>query len=589
MKVLVINCGSSTLKYQVVDTVSGRSVVKETIEYGSAGSAAVQPALKKVLDGVRETGALGAVGHRVVHGGDRFHAPVTIDESVLSAIEACIPLAPLHNPANLAGIRAARDLLPSLPHVAVFDTAFHVRMPRRARTYAIEQAVAEQYGIRRFGFHGTSHAYVAGLAARHLDRPLNELRIITLHLGNGASACAVEFGGSVETSMGLTPLEGLVMGTRSGDIDAGAVLKLARELGIDETDKLLNEASGLSGLSGAGHDLRNIETKAASGDDRARLAITVFAHRCRKYIGAYAAIMGGLDAIVLTGGIGENSASMRQRILQRLEFLGVVMDEDRNVAARVSHEAPVADLGAEHSRVRVLAVATNEELEIARETERLVGQQKLPASESPIGIAVSARHVHLNREAMDVLFGAGSELTPEKEISQPGQYAAIERVSLVGPRGRLDRVRVIGPLRPQAQVEISRTDEFALGVDAPVRASGHTEGSAPITLEGPKGKLHLREGLICAWRHIHMTPKDADDLGVEDGAMVEVAVTGGPRDLIFGDVLVRVKDDYKLEMHIDTDEANAAELSPGGQGELVSHDVYTVPSSAARALVRSRR
>ncbi|MEO1368321.1 MAG: acetate/propionate family kinase, partial [Acidobacteriota bacterium] len=504
-----------------------------------------------------------AVGHRVVHGGDRFHDATLIDDEVIDAIESCVPLAPLHNPANLVGIRAARAALPDLPHVAIFDTAFHVRMPRRARQYAIDLELSERLGIRRYGFHGPSHSFVAHLAADYLERDLGDLRLITLHLGNGASACALELGGSIETSMGLTPLEGLVMGTRCGDLDPGAVLALVRELGVDETDRVLNRESGLAGLSGLGNDLRDIEAKAAEGNDRARLAITVYAHAVRRYIGAYAAVLGGLDAVVLTGGIGENSVAMRRRILQQLEFLGVRLDEDRNADARVDDAHPVADISTDRSPVRVLVAATNEELMLARSTARVAGGGTEVRSAGPVPIAISGRHVHLDRTAMDALFGPGSELTVHRNLSQPGQFAAREKVTLVGPRGDIEGVRVLGPLRGKTQVEIARTDEFRLGVDAPVRASGKTQGSAPITLRGPAGTLHLKEGLICAWRHIHMTPADAEAYGVQHGDQVEVAIRGGDRDLTFGDVMIRVKESYVLEMHIDTDEANAAELSQG--------------------------
>jgi acetate kinase len=585
MYVLVLNAGSSSLKYQLVAPASGEVALAGTIE-GLGPAKTHEAAIAEVLASLGGR-AVGAVGHRVVHGGERFVDATAIDDDVIAAIEAHVPLAPLHNPANLAGIRAARAALASVPHVAVFDTAFHVRMPRRARTYAIDQELAAQKGLRRFGFHGTSHRFVAELAAAHLGRPLAELRIVSLHLGNGASACAIESGHSVETSMGLTPLKGLVMGTRPGDLDPGIVLSLARELGLEEAERVLNQKSGLLGLSGLSNDLRAVEARAAEGDDRARLAITVFAHRVRKYVGAYAAVLGGLDAVVLTGGIGENSVTMRRRILQRLDFLGVSLDEDRNADARVSDAAPVFDISASTSRAKTLVIATNEELQIARETAAVASASRTSASARPIPIAISARHVHLDRAAMDVLFGPGSELTPAKPLSQPGQYAAEERVTVLGPRGRLERVRVLGPLRKASQVEVSRTDEFVLGVDAPIRQSGHTKGSAPITLEGPKGTVQLTEGLICAWRHIHMHPSDAALYGVADGDEVEVAVTGGPRDLVFGDVIVRVNEQFRLEMHIDTDEANAAELSHEASGALLV-EPYT-PAARGEATVLKKR
>lgn len=584
MNVLVINSGSSSLKYAVFDANTEALRVRgkaERIGQGRSYDDAIDEALAAARDY-----RIDAVGHRVVHGGESFSDAVRIDEAVLSAIESLIPLAPLHNPANAKGIEAARKALPDVPHVAVFDTAFHSRLPRRARTYAIDAALAERHGIRRYGFHGTSHAYVAGKAAEHLGRPLGELRIVSLHLGNGASACAVEFGHSTETSMGMTPLEGLVMGTRVGDIDPGVVLKLMRDeqLDVDGADRLLNERSGLSGLSGAGNDVRDIEARAAEGDDQARLAIAVFCHRAKKYIGAYAATMAGLDAVVLTGGIGENSATFRRRILQRLDFLGLVLDEEKNAAARATDDEPVIDLCAPYSRVRALAVRTNEELMIARQAAAVAGRRTEVKHPGSIPIAISARHIHLNQETFAKLFGADATPTREKDISQPGQYACAQKVNLVGPRGRIDGVRLLGPLRSKNQVEISRTDEFELGVDAPIRDSGHTEASAPIVVEGPEGRVSLDEGLICARRHIHMTPGDAERFGVEDGDEVEVAVTGGPRDLVFGDVLIRVSPKYKLEMHIDTDEANAAELGRGAEGGLV----YSTVLDAGAELDRRR-
>ncbi len=480
----------------------------------------------------------------------------------------------MHNPFSLAAINKAQEALPDIAHVAVFDTAFHARMPRRARTYAIDQDVADTYGIQRYGFHGISHQYAAGIAAKFLERPLEDLRLITLHLGNGASATAVEFGRSTETSMGNTPLEGLVMGTRSGDVDAGVLLSLLRsgEFDVDQLDDLLNNKSGLSGLSGMGNDLRDIQQAAADGDSRARLAINVFVHRARKYIGAYAAAMGGVDAIVFTGGIGENSASMRRRILQRLEFLGCVLDEDRNIDASVQTDEDYALITTGRSRVEALVVKTNEELMIARETVKTVSKARAPVALS-VPIAISARHCHLTEETFAALFGQDATPTPIADLSQPGQYACAETVDIVGPRNKIEGVRLLGPLRPSNQVEISTSDEFHLGVDAPVRASGNVRGSAPIVLVGPQGIVKLQEGLICAWRHIHMRPSDAEAFGVENGDEVSVAITGGERDLILGDVLIRVHENYALEMHIDTDEANAAGLGQGARGHLSASDV----------------
>ncbi len=576
MNILVINCGSSSVKYALFDGHGKmvKSGKRERLGRQSEQRAQThQQAVASIMDDIAAF-SIDAVGHRVVHGGLDCQQSMLIDEAVLAAIEKHIPDAPMHNPFSLAAIHAAKNNLPDVPHVAVFDTAFHSKMPRRATQYAIDQDIATRFGIRRFGFHGISHEYAAGIAAQFLERPIDELRLITLHLGNGASACAVEFGRSSETSMGNTPLEGLVMGTRSGDVDAGVLLTLLRsgEFTVEELDELLNQQSGLAGLSGLGNDLREIELAAAEGNDRARLAINVFAHRARKYIGAYAAAMGGVDAIVFTGGIGENSASMRARILQRLEFLGAVLDDDLNRDAMVANDQDFAVITTERSRVEAIVVKTNEELMIAKETQKVVSESQAIAPK-PIPIAISARHCHLTKETFATLFGEDATPTVYRELSQPGQYACEQRVNLIGPRNRIDNVRVLGPLRSVDQIEISRTDEFKLGVDAPVRDSGNIRGSAPITLEGPKGRMHLSEGLICARRHIHMHPDDAATYQVNDKDEVAIAIKGGVRDLIFGDVLIRVKDSYALEMHIDTDEANAAELSRASQGDLRVPDI----------------
>jgi acetate kinase len=585
MQVLVLNAGSTSLKYQLIDTVTGRSAIDGTIErLGTTHTHA--DAIAQLIATLADH-PVDAVGHRVVHGGDDLRDATLIDDAVCATIDRHAALAPLHNPPQLAAIRAARAAFPAIPHVAVFDTALFAGLPRRARTYAIDTAIAEAHGLRRYGFHGTSHGWVAELAARALKRPLNELRLVTLHLGGGASAAAIEFGHATETSMGMTPLEGLVMGTRAGDIDPGVVLALL-ERGFDAAAvaDILGRRGGLAGLSGRGADLRDIETAAEAGDDRCRLAVQVFAHRVRKYIGAYAATMGGLDAVVLTAGIGENAVAMRRRILQRLDFLGLVLDDEKNAAAKVSDASPTAIISTDESRVKAIVARTDEEMAIARHTAAIVSAASAASAEATptIPIAVSARHIHLDAATFAALFGPDATPTHLRDISQPGQFACAETVNLIGPRGRIDKVRLLGPLRPRNQIEVSRTDEFRLGVDAPIRDSGKTVGSAPITVEGPHGTVQLAEGLICAKRHIHMHPRDAAIFGVADGDEVEVAITGGPRDLVFGDVLVRVSEKFVLEMHIDTDEANAAELDQGASGALV----YT-PGGPATATLRGRR
>ncbi|MEE2788237.1 MAG: acetate/propionate family kinase [Myxococcota bacterium] len=598
MFVLVINCGSSSVKCDIIQVFDGARVGGASAERvgteactvtiddfeaqpipGAGHATVLQVLVPKIIDQYQ----VNAVGHRVVHGGAVFDAPILIDDTMISKIEALSSLAPLHNPANVEGILAARACLPMVPHVAVFDTAFHATLPRRAQAYALPAGLVQKHGIRRYGFHGPSHQWVARRAAEWLEDHIDDLRIITCHLGNGASVCAVEYGRSVETSMGMTPLEGLVMGTRCGDIDPGIIVSLMRAEGLDAdgVDSLLNRRSGLGGLSGVGHDLRDIEQRAADGDEACRLAIQVFAHRLRKYIGAYAAVMGGVDAIVFTGGIGENSALIRHRVAQRLDFLGAHLDEERNREATVSDEAPVFDIARPNSRNALLVIRTDEARAIAEATAKIVRGHHDVDGQLTIPIAISARHIHLTDEAVEALFGRGHTLTPTKPLSQPGQYACEERLTIIGPKRSIEGVRVLGPTRPKCQVEISRTDEFFIGIDAPVRNSGDVENSPGVTLEGPNGRLTLTEGLICARRHIHMTPDDAQAFGVQDRDVVEVAVDSDGRDLVFGDVLIRVKSTYALEMHVDTDEANAAEIRSGSVGVL--------SATAATARLRRRR
>lgn len=602
MPVLVINCGSTSVKAAVIDPDSGQRSSQLRIERLGTDDAqatiddqdpqpspsnhadAIQRFLPMLIDSA--TGEIDSVGHRVVHGGQQFTQPTVLTDEVVQQLEATVRLAPLHNPANLAGIRTARELLSDTPHVAVFDTAFHSTIPPRASTYALPTDLAADHGIRRYGFHGTSHQFVANRAAEYLREDIRNLRIVTCHLGGGCSVCAVENGRSIETSMGMTPLEGLVMGTRSGDLDPAIVPQLMRSenMSVDEIDALLNKRSGLAGLSGVGSDFRDIEDQAGQGNDRCRLAIKVFCHRVRKYVGAYAAVMGGVDAIVFTGGIGQNSAIVRHHVTQRLEFLGARLDELRNREAVVTNETPVIEFSLQHSRVKLLAAPTDEAWEIARLTSGVSRDVKPRFSSQTIPVGISARHVHLTQDAVEALFGKGHQLTPLRELSQPGQFAAKEEVTLVGPQRSIAGVRVLGPVRSKSQVEISRTDEFYLGLDAPVRASGDIKNTPGITLIGTDDRqLDLECGVICAWRHIHMTPADAQACGVEDQDVVEVDVgQDGVRSLTFGDVLVRVRPSYKLEMHIDTDEGNAAELARQDVGRLDAGETVQQVGSASR-------
>ena len=589
MAILVVNCGSTSIKLAVLEPQNETRICETTIQRlggsepgmvtwcdgtpasscAAGHAAALKEILPQLLDNVGGE-MVTAVGHRVVHGGDTFHSATVVDEAVEASIDALASLAPLHNPVNLAGIQTAREQLPDVPHVAVFDTAFHGTLPTRAKLYAIDRELAEKHSIRRYGFHGTSHLFVAKRAARFLGEDVKNLRVITCHLGGGCSLSAVEYGRSIETSMGMTPLEGVVMGTRCGDIDPGVLVHLMRaeKFTADDVDRLLNKQSGLRGLSGLSGDMRDIEAGAEEGDEHCREALQVFCHRIRKYIGAYAAVMGGVDVIAFTGGIGENSAVVRHRVAQRLDFLGGRLDETANREVSLAH-TPVAVISQPHSRVRILAVSTDEMLAIAQQTDEVARSTKTKTRRA-IPVAISARHVHLTQETVEQLFGEGHQLTQYKPLSQPGQFACVEQVTLVGPKRSIDGVRVLGPTRSKNQVEISRTDEFYLGIDAPVRASGQIENSPGIALIGSEGRrVELQQGVICALRHIHMTPEDAQHFGVQDGDMVEVEVgTEGVRSLTFADVLIRVKPSYKLEMHIDTDEGNAAELEPCDHGEL---------------------
>ncbi len=510
-----------------------------------------------------------AVGHRVVHGGEVLTEPTVINDEVEQIIDCMTELAPLHNQACLAGIRAARKMLAHSAHVAIFDTGFHSTLPTRAKLYALPEQLSSKYKFRRFGFHGISHEYVSHLAAKTLKKPIRQLRIISCHLGNGCSVTAVDGGRSVETSMGMTPLEGLVMGSRCGDLDPGVIIKLMRDHvdSANELDILLNRKSGLFGMTGCS-DMREIEERAAKGDESCRRAIQVFTHRARKYVGAYAAAMGGVDAILFTGGIGENSALIRHRIAQRFDFLGATLDEDKNRDAVVNLESPVADISDTSSLAKIFVIASNEEKAIARSTAQALTRTTKTLQLPQIPIAVSARHVHLNDATLEALFGTGYTLKVNKPLSQPHQFSAQETVTIVGPGNQIDDVRILGPTRSKNQIEISRSDEFFLGVDAPVRASGDTDNTPGITLLGPAGKVTLRNGVICALRHIHMHPDDALIYHVKDGDLVNVAVDSSERDLIFGDVLIRVNDQFRLEMHIDTDEANAAGLKQYAKATL---------------------
>ncbi|MBA3394940.1 MAG: acetate/propionate family kinase [Deltaproteobacteria bacterium] len=577
MNVLVINAGSTSLKYDVYDMDIEASLARGRIERMGTAAAVhvragketpvaaldVSAALRVVAD-VLAGLKIDAIGHRVVHGGERLIAPTLVDIAAEAIIEECAVFAPLHNPANLLGIRAAREAFGDIPHVAVFDTAFHAGMPEDSYVYGLPYELYLERGIRRYGFHGPSHQFMAQSAAEYLGTDLARLRLVTCHLGGGASIAAIEGGISIDTSMGMTPLEGLVMGTRCGDLDPSVPLAMIRQgVSVLEVEQLLNKQSGLAGISGIGADFRDVQAAAERGEVRARLAVDIFVRRIRKYIGAYAAELGGIDAIVFTGGIGENSAMVRERVCERMNFLGVDLDPEANRTRRPAEAGGIVDVATRHAGARVLVVTTDEERMIARDVvRRLVGPTAAMRSvhSKPIPVGVSVRHVHLSRADCDALFGAGYELSRRRDVTQPGQFVTRETVDLIGPKGEIRSVAIINPLRKATQIEVSRTDALQLGVDPPLRESGQLHGTPGLKLRGPAGDVTIGSGVIMAMRHVHMHPTEARAFGVGDKDVIRIRAEGD-RELTMGDVLVRVNDAFTLDLHLDTDEANAAGLS----------------------------
>jgi acetate kinase len=594
-KILIINCGSSSMKYSFFDSENESNKAHGQVErIGIEGTRLIhagkwgeiirnlegggyEDAFEAILKELTapETGVIQnpseitVVGHRVVHGGERFSEAIVIDDQILAELDQLSPLAPLHNPVNVAGIKAGQRIFSTVPHVAVFDTAFHSTLPSYAFLYGLPYEYYKKNGVRRYGFHGSSHSYVCLKAAQHLQKRANELKIASCHLGNGASLCAIDHGRSVDTSMGFTPGEGLIMGTRSGDVDPGVLVYLEREEGLTyaQVDQILNKKSGLLGLSGISGDMREVEQAASNGDVRALVALKAFTYRIRKYIGSYLAAMGGMDVLIFTGGIGQGSAGVRSLALQGLQCMGIHLDEKRNREAKGFSE--ICLISTNDSPVTVLIVPTDEERMIARESLRAISRSylkeimKTQQSESFL-LEVSAHHIHLSQDHLEALFGKGHQLTRHSDLSQPGQFACKEQLTIIGPKGSIEQVRVLGPTRKETQVEIAMTEQFKLGIHPPIRESGDLKGTPGCWLEGPEGSVNIERGVICALRHIHMTPTDALRYGVKDRSTVRVRVAGD-RELIFGDVLIRVNPDFKLAMHIDTDEANAAHLATGAQ------------------------
>lgn len=398
MKILVINAGSSSLKFQLLDMDENKVLVKgicdrigidnSVMEYQVPGKDkyvvnkemkkhkdAIALVLKTLIDKdhgvIKSTSEIAGVGHRVLHGGEKFHDPMLINDKVMDAIRECIPLGPLHNPANIMGIEGCAAEMQGIPMVAVFDTGFHQTMPKYAYTYAIPYEAYEKYSIRKYGFHGTSHKYVTQKAAEMLGKPIEELKLISCHLGNGASICAVKYGKCIDTSMGLTPLDGLEMGTRCGTLDPAVVTFLMQKEGMSaaEMDTYLNKKSGLLGVSGVSNDMRDTQSAATSGNKRAQLAIDIFTYRVKTFVGSYMAAMNGADAIILTGGIGENDGLIRLKSLEEMDSLGIVIDPEKNKT-----RGKEIDISAAEAKVRTLIIPTNEELAIAKETKKLISE-----------------------------------------------------------------------------------------------------------------------------------------------------------------------------------------------------------------------
>lgn len=598
VKIFVINCGITTLGYNLYNTgdesmnVAGRIIfigsdnARHICTYKGRkidefiGKLDHDSAFKFIFDLItsKKDGVINSphdvvlVGHRVVHGGVEFNSPSVITEEVINKIDKLSSFATLHNPYNLIGIQKGMEFFFDALHVAVFDTAFHQTLPPYAYLYGLPYKYFEENAVRRYGFHGMSHGYVSLKAAEIVKQPYNKLEMVTCHLGNTASLCAIDHGRSVDTTMGMSPTEGLLMGNRCGDVDASAVLKIMQDdnLSIDKMHSILNQDGGLRGISGISNNMRELIVAADEGNHQAMLAFKTFCYRVKKYIGAYIAAMEGIDVLVFTGMTGVENSDVRSLACQGLQCMGIVIDEEKNRDVTGNEEFVI--ISSDDSSIVVIVIPTDEERMIARNALKTMNYRAseivLKQQNVPIPVEVSAHHVHLSKEHVEALFGKGHELTPIADLSQPGQFACKETVTLVGPKGNVERVRVLGPARNLTQVEISMTEQFQLGVQAPLRASGNIKNTPGIILKSDKETIEIKEGVICAFRHIHMTPEDAEQFGLKNHDMVRVKINT-EREMIFGDVLIRVHPTYKLAMHIDTDEANAANITNCTIGNII--------------------
>lgn len=585
-KVLVVNAGSSSLKYSLFD-IPGRGVLFEglierigsdhsrhkiknqtesfeeniKIENIEAAFYEMKKAITNPNKGCLQSfDEITITGHRVVHGGVSFSASTVINNEVIEAIRQCIPLAPLHNPHNLKGIELIMELLPNASHVAVFDTAYHQSMPEHAFIYALPKDYYNDKQIRRYGFHGTNHNFVALKAATFLKRPLNELKLISCHLGNGASVCAIDKGMSVDTSMGMTPLAGLIMGTRCGDVDPGIITYLMETKGFlaSDIDRALNKESGLQGLSGFSNDMREIIKNAEDGNREAEIAITMFCYRVKKYIGSYIASIGKIDALIFTGGIGENSHEIRARICQGLDTLGIVLNEEQNKKER-AQRGNIKNI-AKYGKTNVFLIAADEERMIARESIHAIKRTTSPEisnaiKKAPVEVKIAPLLVMLSKNDFHSLFGNHRKLTPRTSLDQKGYYLCEETVNLVGPMGAVEDVNIVGPFSEVTQFILTKKVEFALGIEGSTREFGDISGTPGITIEGLKGNLKFDSGVINLRRTIFMETKDALKFGIRDRDVVRVKLYDAQIQGL-GGVLVRVGTTDSLRMYINDYEAN---------------------------------
>ena len=542
----------------------------------AAGVEAVLAGLTTPAGPLERIEDLSVIAHRVMHGGERFGEPMIIDDRVLDGIRQELPIGGDELQANVETIEACRKLAPTVQQVAVFETAFFQTVPAHAYLHALPYDLYRDHGIRRYGCNGVAHHQAARLAAAHLERALERLRVVSCYCGPEPSVCAIGEGRAVDVTSGATCQGGLPGLTGTGDLDPRLVFRLCdvHGMSLSEVESAVTVGGGIRALSGLQGDLTDLSAAAEEGNKQADLALETMAHAIKKAIGASVATLGGIDALVITGPHSATGGALRLRALAGLEGLGLHLDPELNEAPETSPDG-VGELSPPLSPAKVLLVPADGHRMVASEVLGAIGREDLAAlfrsRRLPIPIGISAHHVHLTREHVEALFGPGHELTFRAELTQPGQFACEEQVTVIGPRGVVERVRVLGPVRSKTQVEIPRTEEFRLGIDAPIRASGDIKGSPGLRLEGSAASIDLQQGVICAARHVHMSPEDALRFGVRDRSLISVRVEGG-RGVSFRDVLVRVHPDFRLDMHVDTDEANAAELGADAVGYTESID-----------------